>query len=152
MPRNADRETDDDKNISIRAIVQSDMDEVIELLQSITEFKPSKSDFLPMWNSFCEQANVHSLVAVMNSQIVGYGSIVIEKKIRGGKMGHIEDIVSHSMFQKKGIGKAVVDALFNVAKANGCYKIVLQCKEHNIKFYEKCGYEVSGVAMQMFLK
>jgi glucosamine-phosphate N-acetyltransferase len=143
---------DDVKNISIRAIVQSDMDEVIELLQSISEFKPSKSDFLPMWNSFCEQANVHSLVAVMNSQIVGYGSIVIEKKIRGGKMGHIEDIVSHSMFQKKGIGKAVVDALFNVAKANDCYKIVLQCKEHNIKFYEKCGYEVSGVAMQMFPK
>jgi glucosamine-phosphate N-acetyltransferase len=143
---------DDVKNISIRAIVQSDMDEVIELLQSISEFKPSKSDFLPMWNSFCEQANVHSLVAVMNSQIVGYGSIVIEKKIRGGKMGHIEDIVSHSMFQKKGIGKAVVDALFNLAKANDCYKIVLQCKEHNIKFYEKCGYEVSGVAMQMFPK
>jgi glucosamine-phosphate N-acetyltransferase len=143
---------DDVKNISIRAIVQSDMDEVIELLQSISEFKPSKSDFLPMWNSFCEQANVHSLVAVMNSQIVGYGSIVIEKKIRGGKMGHIEDIVSHSMFQKKAIGKAVVDALFNVAKANDCYKIVLQCKEHNIKFYEKCGYEVSGVAMQMFPK
>ncbi|ENM5906449.1 GNAT family N-acetyltransferase [Vibrio mimicus] len=143
---------DDVKNISIRAVVQNDMDAVIDLLQSMSEFKPSKSDFLPIWNSFCEQSNVHSLVAVMDSQIVGYGSIVIETKIRGGKVGHIEDIVSHSLFRKKGIGKAVVDALFDVAQVNGCYKVALQCKEHNVKFYEKCGCEVSGVAMQMFVK
>ena len=142
---------DDVKNILIRAVVQSDMDTVIELLQSISEFKPSKSDYLPIWNSFCEQNNVHSLVAVIDSQIVGYGSIVIETKIRGGKMGHIEDIVCHSLFRKKGIGKAIVDALFDVAKVNGCYKVALQCKEHNVKFYEKCGYEASGLTMQVFL-
>ena len=34
---------DDVKNISIREVVQSDMDAVIELLQSMSEFKPSKS-------------------------------------------------------------------------------------------------------------
>ncbi len=143
---------DDVKNISIRAFVQSDMDAVIELLQSMSEFKPSKSEYLPIWNSFCQQTNVHSLVAVIDSQIVGYGSVVIEKKIRGGKMGHIEDIVSHSLFRKKGVGKAIVDALFDIAKVNGCYKVGLQCKEHNVEFYEKCGYEVSGLAMQMFVK
>ena len=141
----------DVKNISIRAVVQSDMDDVIELLQSMSQFKPSKSEYLPIWNSFCQQTNVHSLVAIIDTQIVGYGSIVIETKIRGKKMGHIEDIVSHSLFQKKGIGKAIVDALFDVAKVNGCYKVALQCKKHNVKFYEKCGYEVSGLAMQMFL-
>tara|TARA_B100000963_G_C22598601_1_gene659136 strand:- start:1327 stop:1761 length:435 start_codon:yes stop_codon:yes gene_type:complete len=143
---------DNIKNLSIRSVLQSDMDAVIELLQSMSEFKPPKSDFLPIWNSFCKQDHVHSLVAVMNNQIVGYGSIVIETKIRGGKTGHIEDIVSHSMFQKKGIGKSIVDALLNVAKENGCYKVALQCKEHNINFYKKCGYEVSGSAMQLFIK
>jgi len=140
-----------EKNILIRAVKKNDMDAVIELLQLISEFKPSKSDFLSIWNSFCDQSQVHSLVAVMDNQIVGYGSIVIETKIRGGKMGHIEDIVSHSLFRKKGIGKAVVDALFNIAKENSCYKVALQCKEHNIKFYENCNYEISGVAMQVFV-
>ena len=140
------------KNISIREVVKSDIDAVFEMLQSISDFKPKESDFLTIWNSFAEQANVHSLVAVMDSQIVGYGSIAIETKIRGGKIGHIEDIVSHSLFQKKGIGKIVVDALLEVAKANGCYKVALQCKERNIAFYKKCGYEVSGMAMQMFIK
>ena len=88
---------DDVKNISIREIVQSDMVAVIELLQSMSEFKPSKSEYLLIWNSFHQQSNVHSLVAVIDNQIVGYGSIIIETKIRGGKMGHIEDIVSHSL-------------------------------------------------------
>jgi glucosamine-phosphate N-acetyltransferase len=143
---------DNIKNISVRAIKQNDMEAVIELLQSISEFKPSKSDFLPIWVSFSGQTNVHSLVAIMDDQVVGYGSIVIEKKIRGGKMGHIEDIVSHPLFKKKGIGKSVLEALFDIAKENDCYKVGLQCKEHNIDFYQKCGYKLSGVAMQILIK
>ena len=127
------------KIISIREIVQSDMDAVIELLQSMSEFKPSKSEYLPIWSSFRQQSNIHPLVAVIDNQIVGYGSIVIWKRIRGGKIGYIEDIVSHSLFRKKGIGKAIVDGLFDVAKINGCYKVTLQCQELNVKFYEKCG-------------
>ena len=142
----------DGKNISIRAVEQNDLEAVIQLLQSISEFKPSRLDFLTIWNSICEQSNVHSLVAIIDKQVVGYGSIVIEIKPSGAKMGHIEDIVSHPLFRKKGIGKAVLDSLFKVAKANDCYKVAIQCKENNIEFYEKCEYELSGVAMQRFIK
>jgi hypothetical protein len=45
-----------------------------------------------------------------------------------------------------------VGALFDIAKAYGCYKVSLKCKEHNVKFYEECGYEVSGLAMQVFIE
>lgn len=141
-----------DENISIRMVEQADMTDVIELLQSISEFKPPKNDFPHIWDNFCQQTNVHSLIAIIDEKIVGYGSIIIEIKIRGGKMGHIEDIISHPNYKKKGIGKSIVDALFEVAKANCCYKVALQCKEHNFEFYEKCNYEISGVAMQQFLK
>jgi glucosamine-phosphate N-acetyltransferase len=137
-------------NITTRPVMQSDMDVVLELLQSISEYRPAKSEYLAIWNSFCQQDNVHSLVAVLDNQVVGYGSIVIETKIRGGKMGHIEDIVAHPLFRKKGIGKTVLDALFAVAKEHGCYKVALQCKEQNVGFYEKCDYTISGSAMQLF--
>ena len=36
--------------------------------------------------------------------VVGYGSIFIQINIRGGKIGHIEDITVHPDFRKKGIG------------------------------------------------
>jgi glucosamine-phosphate N-acetyltransferase len=141
----------DSKDILIRTVEQTDMNSVIELLQSISEFKPSKTEYSSIWDSYCKQSNVHSLVAVIDKHIVGYGTIVVDTKIRGGKMGHVEDIVSHSNYRKKGIGKAILNALLDVAKANGCYKVALQCKEHNVKFYENCNYEISGVAMQMFV-
>jgi len=143
---------DEFKNISLRAVEQDDMNAVIELLQSISDFKPPKSEFLRIWFDFCAQPNHFSIVAVIDNQIVGYGSITIETKIRGGKVGHVEDIVSHSEFQNRGIGTAILAALYERAKAQNCFKVVLQCKEFNADFYKKCGYGTSGVAMQMFVK
>ncbi len=139
------------ENPSIRKINRSDMPAIIELLQFLSEFKPLQSEYSEIWNEFNHQNNVYAVVAVIGEKIVGYGSIVVETKIRGGKMGHIEDIVSHTSFRKRGIGKAIIDALLKIAKEKGCYKVALQCKKHNILFYEKCDYEVSGVAMQHFI-
>lgn len=138
--------------IDIRKIKANDIDSIVELLQSISDFKPAKTEYSKIWDAFVKQSNVHSLVAIIDEQIVGYGSIVIESKIRGGKMGHIEDIVSHWLFRDKGVGKTILNALFEIAKKNDCYKVALQCKEDNINFYKKCGYEVCGVAMKMFIK
>ena len=141
----------DYEKITIRKVKQTDMADVVELLQSISNFKPLKN-FSQIWDDLLQQTNVHSLIAIIDKKIVGYGSIIIEIKIRGGKMGHIEDIVANPSHRKKGIGKSIVNALFEVAKANDCYKVALQCKEHNFEFYEKCNYEISGVAMQRFIK
>ena len=101
-------------NHIIRKINKSDMLEVIELLQSMSEFKPSKEECSEIWVKFDNQPNVYALVALQNDKIIGYGSILIETKIRGGRMGHIEDIVSHKDFRKNGIGKAIVDGLFEI--------------------------------------
>ena len=138
--------------IKVSPVKKEQMAEVIELLQSISEFKPPKSDFPHIWDNLCQQTNVHSLIAIIDEKIVGYGSVLIEIKIRGGKMGHIEDIVTHPNYRKKGIGQSIVDALFEIVKANSCYKVALQCKEQNYEFYEKCNYKISGVAMQRFVK
>ena len=86
----------------------------------------------------CQQTNVHSLVAIIDEKIVGDASILIEKEIIGRKMGHIEDIVFSPNYGTKVIGKVIVDALFEVTKANGCYKVTLQYNEHNFEFYKKC--------------
>lgn len=139
-----------EKNLIIRKIEKQDMNNVIELLQLISEFNPDKSEYSNIWNSFIKQNNQYSLVAIINNKIVGYGSVIIEVKIRGGKIGHIEDIVSHPSYRTMGVGKTIVDALFDIAKANNCYKVTLLCKEHNIKFYEKCNYQLSGSGMQRF--
>ena len=137
-------------SLKIRQTVKADMIEIVGLLQGISDYKPNKILFDKIWENFNNQKNVYSVVAQIDNVIVGYGAIVVEIKIRGGKMGHIEDIVSHSEFRKKGVGKAIVNALFEIAKDNDCYKVALQCKEHNVSFYNKCNYELSGLAMRRF--
>ena len=137
-----------ENNLCVREIKKNDISFVIELLQSISKYKPSKREYPNIWNKFKNQKNIHALVATTNNKVVGYGSIVIETKIRGGKMGHIEDIVSHKSFRKIGIGKAIVDKLFILAKKKGCYKVALQCKKHNVSFYKKCNYKINAITMQ----
>ena len=46
--------------------------------------------------------------------------------------------------------EAIVQSLFGIVKDADCYKVALQCKENDVEFYRKCGYEVSGVTMQRF--
>ena len=87
--------------ISLRKIAKTDMSDVVEILQQLSIFKPPKTQYQKIWNKFSKQKNLHSLVATVDNKVVGYGSIVIETKIRGGKMGHIEDIVSHRNYKKK---------------------------------------------------
>jgi glucosamine-phosphate N-acetyltransferase len=127
------------------------MEDVIDLLQHMSEFQPPKKDYDNIWATFSSQTHVFSVVALINNRVVAYGSVVIENKIRGGKMGHVEDIVTSPNHRQKGIGKSVVDALYDIAKTHGCYKVALQCQQHNVAFYEKCEYKLSGSAMQRFI-
>ena len=138
--------------INLRKIAKADMTDVVEILQQLSIFKPPKNQYQKIWNKFSKQKNLHSLVATIDNKIVGYGSIVIETKIRGGKTGHIEDIVSHRNYKKRDIGRSIVNGLFDIAKKKGCYKVVLQCKANNKDFYKKCHYKLSGIAMQRFTK
>ena len=126
------------------------MGDVILLLKSISNFQPKKKNYNIIWKKFKKQKNVFSIVALLEKEVVGYGTVSIETKIRGGKMGHIEDIVSKKKYRKKGIGKLIIDTLSKFAKKTGCYKISLQCKNHNIIFYQKCGYLKNGITMQKF--
>ncbi|KAJ1975512.1 Glucosamine-phosphate N-acetyltransferase-like protein [Dimargaris cristalligena] len=83
------------------------------------------------------------------SQVVAAGTLVLERKfIRGcGKIGHIEDIVVSSTERGKRLGIHMIQQLKHIAREIGCYKVILNCAEKNIAFYEKCGLVVKDVQM-----
>lgn len=137
--------------VQIRTMVQSDMAEVVVLLQSISEYQPAESDYPAIWQSFCEQTNRVALVAERNSRVIGYGSMVIDTKIRGGKMAHMEELAVHPDQRRTGIGQQIANRLCDRARELGCYKVALQSKEYNIPFYERLGFQVSGLTVQRFI-
>jgi len=87
-----------------------------------------------------------------NYEIVSTGTVFIEPKlIRGGKsVAHIEDIIVHEKYRCKGIASAVIEFLKTYAKENGCYKIILNCRDSVKPFYEKCEFSQNGAQMTLY--
>jgi glucosamine-phosphate N-acetyltransferase len=85
--------------------------------------------------------------------IVGCASLIIEVKFwRGGKdAGHIEDVVTDKSVRGLGIGKLLIDSLITLASMVGCYKVLLDCSEDNVPFYERCGLKRKEVQMVRYL-
>lgn len=94
-----------------------------------------------------------SLVTPGRGKIVAAGTIVIERKfIRHlGLVGHIEDIAVAGDQQGKKLGLRIIETLKAIGQGNGCYKVILDCSEKNVPFYEKCGFERKGVEMGWYV-
>ena len=141
----------ENKSIIIRPVEEGDLLRVFDILQSVSKFEPEAEGVIENWFRFSSQSNVLGVVATIDERIVGYGAILFELKIRGGLAGHIEDIASDIDFQGIGVGRRIVNSLCEIAKRKGCYKVSLQCRDHNIKFYEKCSFLTNGQTMQRML-
>lgn len=84
--------------------------------------------------------NGHIYVAkTTNDIIIGTATLFIEQKFihHGGKVGHIEDVATRREYEGNGVASAIIKKVINLAKQNGCYKIILNCNEDNIPFYKK---------------
>ena len=137
--------------LKIREIKKVDMDIVIKMLQGISTYEPQKVERQEIFNEFISQSNVLGFVYLLENTIVGYGSLVFETKIRGGRVGHIEDIVVNSRYRGKNIGIKIIHHLIEESKKRKCYKVSLVCKENNVVFYQKCGLSIDGISMSKLL-
>lgn len=87
------------------------------------------------------------------SRVVGTAALLIEKKfIRGaGAAGHVEDVVVDAAVRGQRLGARLVDACVAGAREGGCYKLILDCAEGNVPFYERCGLTRKEVQMVQYL-
>ncbi|BHF67526.1 N-acetyltransferase [Sparganum proliferum] len=78
-------------------------------------------------------------------KIVGCATLLVELKFihTMSKRGHIEDVVVDEAYRGKGLGKLIIAVLVELGKAEGCYKISLDCNEDKVPFYEQNGFKES---------
>lgn len=142
-------------DLRLREVQEADFRVVVDLLQAISAHAPPESQWECIWMVFASQPHVHGVVAVQVGgavdQVVGYGSLCVDLKIRGGSIGHIEDIVVAPKFRRHGVGNLIVRALIDLARAKGCYKVSLECRDDKVPFYAQLGFAHTGCAMSMLL-
>ena len=127
----------------------------LQLLEQLTTVNADKISF----GDFCKQlGGINSNIFVMrdknvDDKVIATGTIYIERKFihNLGKVGHIEDVVVDSNYRGQGLGKKMINILVDRAKKEKCYKVILDCSEKNVGFYEKCGFVKHEVEMRMYL-
>jgi ribosomal protein S18 acetylase RimI-like enzyme len=110
-----------------RPVLKQDLNKVFALLQQLTEIDYSKRNIDDCWHSFNSCKSSNSIVATLKDEIIAYGSVVIENKIRGEKAGHIEDIVVNKVYREKGVGENLIKELIKIGIDKGCYRRTLLC-------------------------
>ena len=124
-------------NLKLNEIV----DDYVNLLKNLTE-----APDIPL-NLFIN--NIHDIsqmgkiiVCHIDNKIIGTGTIIYEPKIihGGKKVGHIEDVVVSPEYRGLRVATTILKMLIEDSRTNDCYKVILDCNNDNIPFYEKIGF------------
>lgn len=143
----------------IREIQEKDLDrgffETLSNLKSVGELSQDSEKSKRILHEI-KSNPLHKIFVVVkdDGEVVGATTLLIEQKFihNGGRTGHIEDVVTRKGFQGMGIGSSVVKKAIEAAREAGCYKIVLDCSEENVPFYEKLGFRRHEVEMRLGLE
>jgi glucosamine-phosphate N-acetyltransferase len=89
-----------------------------------------------------------------NKEVIGMITLLVEPKFIHdcGYLGHIEDVVVRKDYEGLGIGKELIKKATKQAKKSECYRVILNCSDENMKFYEKHGYKQHESSMQLDIK
>ncbi|KAL2608772.1 hypothetical protein R1flu_027345 [Riccia fluitans] len=131
----------------LRALEPSDYRKgYLKLLEQLTKVgEISEEEFTARVEETRHLGDLHHAVVIEDVErlaIVASATLLVELKFirKCGKAGHIEDVVVDSTVRGQHLGQRIVDHLTELAKQLGCYKVILDCTEANVPFYEKCGF------------
>ena len=140
--------------IQIKELEKDDLiDSFFDTLSNLTEIGKdvyNKEFSQKIFEEIRKSSNIKIFVAIKDTDIVGSITAILEQKFihNGGKICHIEDVVTRKGFENLGIGSSLVKKVIDLAIQKKCYKVILNCSEYNSKFYEKLGFYKHDIGMR----
>lgn len=77
----------------------------------------------------------------VNNEIAHGTVIIYNERTNDRAIAIIEDIWTHENYRKQGIASSLVEDLINKAREYNCYKVILDCADHNVHLYETLGFK-----------
>ncbi|PVV05299.1 hypothetical protein BB560_000184 [Smittium megazygosporum] len=143
-------------NFSLRPLKITDHADYLKLLQTLTSVGEVSS--LMFAERFRKMVNGSKYILVIQdsaaNKLIATGSLLTEYKFARncGILGHIEDVAVLPEYQGKKLGFLIIDALKSLASTLNCYKLSLNCTDHNISFYQKCSFEKKENQMVLYMQ
>lgn len=145
-------------DLTLRQLEKGDVDKgFLDLLAQLTVVgEISKSQFeerLQLLQAKQPDYYIAVLEDLDKQKIVASATLLIEYKIlrHCGKVGHVEDVVVDDGYRGQKLGQRIIAALVSYAQSQGCYKVILDCSDSNVSFYEKCGFTRKEVQMALYM-
>jgi GNAT superfamily N-acetyltransferase len=138
--------------VAIREADENDLPAVLRLY-ALPDFDDGKA--LPLQDSVERLQQMRSYpdyrlyVALLDGRIVGTFTLLIAEKIlhMGAKAAIVDDVIVDTPCRGRAIGKAMMSAAVDMARARGCYKLALSTNAKRIeahRFYESLGFARHG--------
>lgn len=113
----------------VRETTQDDQNSVLELMAYLQPEDPVLSGKLSgdVYTRILESNSFTITVAQISDVIVDscYINIIPNLTRAAASYAVIENVVTHPGYRRQGVGKALVSHALDMAKANGCYKVML---------------------------
>jgi glucosamine-phosphate N-acetyltransferase len=123
----------------------------LELMYEFTNYKYDLSykNFIEYLDKMKDFNKIFIIYSNIENKIIGTGSIFKIIKLHNNPIGQIEDVIINNKYRSLGLGKIIVNKLIQFGLNEfKCYKIILNCLDKNINFYEKCGFILVGNEMK----
>lgn len=134
--------------VSLRPFAPEDAEQVVDLLQHISDYRPDSEKVPELAHIFAEQKESYACVVVSGGCVVGFGSLFVLSRVRGGCSAVIEDMAVSADMRGKGIGRLILEDLLAQARKRGCFKVSLESSEMAEQFYRAAGFNIGGHVMK----
>jgi glucosamine-phosphate N-acetyltransferase len=119
----------------------------LELINTFTRY-PENKDYDEFCSIVDKIINQNSYIFVIedNNKIISSVKYIVEQKLHNNFkcVLHIEDLVTHIEYRKKGLASKLLKYAIDLAKMYNCYKIILCSNPENRVFYLNNGFIEKG--------
>jgi len=131
----------------VRLATASDLTQVVELLGQLSPLNGAwpRHRLELLLDEILHDDKHHLFVYDVGGKIVGEGMVMIRLNLsHGGRaVAYAENIVVDQSYRGQGIGAQLMAKIAETAKKHHCYKLLLDCSEQNVPFYQKLGFEIT---------
>ncbi|THA85688.1 GNAT family N-acetyltransferase [Streptomyces sp. A0592] len=142
--------------IIVRSAVGADLPSLLTLYG---ELNPDDAPLLQekadvIWATISSQQGRTVLVADAEGVVVGTDCLVLPNLTRGGRaILFVENVVVAEAFQRRGVGRELMEAVVRLGASAGCYKVQLLAAddEYVHSFYESCGFQTRAEGFRRYI-
>jgi len=130
----------------------------LQCLEPLAETKLLIPEAIQIFQRIKASPNIRIFVAIAEvnwttTECVGTVTVIAEQKFihKGGLVGHIEDVSVRKDWHGKRVGKQLVHHALDYCKSLGCYKVILDCREELVSYYNSFGFKKYESGMRLDL-